>query len=297
MKKTLTSILFLLLINLASKAQQQISNGGFEKWDTIGLYSQPTDWHTLNPLARFGFDPSTTLSTDAHSGKYAARLESLSNSSTSYAGLLSSGPVLDKSLNPVFDMLPIGFTSRPKRLQFYYKSFPQKNDTCALYLGLTKWNATTRTSDTIGYASMLFPDSITNYTLADIALTYKSNQSPDSMFVIISSSLDGFNPSEGSVFLIDDISLVYNHTGIENLVNSSVSVYPNPAKDVLQLDFIQPVKAQLSLQNLLGETLKTANIDASKMQLDVSELAEGIYIINILEDTGKSQVIKIYVQH
>jgi hypothetical protein len=33
------------------------------------------------------------------------------------------------------------------------------------------------------------------------------------------------------------------------------------------------------------------------MQLDVSELAEGIYIINILEETGKAQVIKIYVQH
>jgi hypothetical protein len=91
--------------------------------------------------------------------------------------------------------------------------------------------------------------------------------------------------------------LVYNNTGIENLVKSSVSVYPNPAKDFLQLDFIQPVKAQLSLQNLLGETLKTANINASKMQLDVSELAEGLYLINILEETGKSQVIKIYVQH
>lgn len=295
MKKTLTSILFLLSIAGISKAQQQISNGGFEKWDTIGLYSQPTDWYTLNPLARFGFDPSTTLSTDAHSGKYAARLESLSNSSTSYAGLLCTGPVLDKSLRPVFDMLPIGFTSRPKRLQFYYKSLPMKNDTCALYLGLTKWNTTTRTSDTIGYASMLFPDSISTY--ADIALTYKSNQNPDSMFVIISSSLDGFNPSEGSVFLIDDISLVYNNAGIENLVKSSLSVYPNPAKDILQLDFMRAVKGQLSLQNLLGETLKTANIDATKMQLDVLEIPDGLYIINILEETGKSESVKIYVQH
>lgn len=280
-----------------SKAQQQISNGGFEKWDTIGLYSQPTDWYTLNPLARFGFDPSTTLSTDAHSGQYAARLETLSNSSTSYAGLLSSGPVLDKNLRPVFDMLPISFTSRPKRLQFYFKSFPKKNDTCAIYLGLTKWNTTTKSSDTIAYASMLFPDSIAKYTMADIALTYKSNQGPDSMFVIISSSLDGFNPTEGSVFLIDDISLVYNNAGIENLVKSSLSVYPNPAKDVLQLDFMRAVKGQLSLQNLLGETLKTANIDATKMQLDVSEISDGIYMLNILEETGKSQNVKIYVQH
>lgn len=280
-----------------SKAQQQISNGGFEKWDTIGLYSQPTDWYTLNPLARFGFDPSTTLSTDAHSGQYAARLETLSNSSTSYAGLLSSGPVLDKNLRPVFDMLPISFTSRPKRLQFYFKSIPKKNDTCAIYLGLTKWNTTTKSSDTIAYASMEFSDSIGAYTLADIAFNYKNNQNPDSMFVIITSSIDGFNPTEGSVFLIDDISLIYNNTGIENIVKQNLSVYPNPAKDILQLDFAKPTKGQISLQNLLGETLKIANIDASKMQLDVSELAEGLYLINVLEESGKTQVIKIYVQH
>ena len=194
-------------------------------------------------------------------------------------------------------MLPIGFTSRPKRLQFYYKSFPKKNDTCALYLGLTKWNNINRTSDTIAFASMKFSDSIGTYTLADIAFTYKNNQNPDSMFVIITSSIDGFNPSEGSVFLIDDISLVYNNTGIENIIKSNLSIYPNPAKDILRLDFAEKTKGHIRLQNLLGETLKIANIDATKMLMDVSEIAEGLYIINILEETGKSQSFKIYVQH
>ena len=59
----------------ATKAQQiePLQNGSFEQWDTLDGYQQPRDWYTLNALTSFGFDPTTEMTDDVHTGKYAVK--------------------------------------------------------------------------------------------------------------------------------------------------------------------------------------------------------------------------------
>ena len=72
--------------------------------------------------------------------------------------------------------------------------------------------------------------------------------------------------------------------------SKALTVYPNPTKGVL---FVETHgRASLSNQvyritNLMGQTLMTGNITAETMQIDVSNLPEGMYFISIGGETRK----------
>jgi hypothetical protein len=72
--------------------------------------------------------------------------------------------------------------------------------------------------------------------------------------------------------------------------SKALTVYPNPTNGVL---FVETHgRASLSDQvyritNLMGQTLKIGSITAETMQIDVSNLPEGMYFINVGETTRK----------
>jgi hypothetical protein len=73
-------------------------------------------------------------------------------------------------------------------------------------------------------------------------------------------------------------------TGIPDPVGAAkIGLFPNPTSQQLTIDYNQAVK-QLSIVNLLGQSLKTLEINASgRMDVDVSELPQGVYFLRINE--------------
>ncbi len=74
-----------------------------------------------------------------------------------------------------------------------------------------------------------------------------------------------------------------------------LAAYPNPASDLLQVEFTLPgaTEASLQLTNLLGQTLLRRQVQVTqpneKVQLDVSTLEAGIYYVVLISGQEKTQ--------
>ena len=86
--------------------------------------------------------------------------------------------------------------------------------------------------------------------------------------------------------------LIDNYDGIQdNTVGFSVQVYPNPAKDKVVIEGIEASEVQV--YNALGQLVKTVR-DAN--EISVADLAEGVYLLRILDADGKVYTNKITIR-
>ncbi len=297
MKKSITAFVLMLLHTGYAKAQLQVSNPSFEKWDTTGNYKQPHSWYTLNALANFQLDESTNITNDAHSGKYAVELESIRSNNQDISGVLCTGPILDANFNPNFSKIKVAFTSRPSYFEFYYKAFPMKTDTTLMAMVITRWNKTLKKADTVALASKAFGDTVSNYTLAKLPFIYRDTIQPDSMFIIATASADPYHPVIGTRFIIDDIKLNYSSNGINELNENVFQVYPNPSQQIVNICFQKLFKGNMFLYDITGKIIFENSMYDSNYKLDVSQLKNGLYILLIKDDTGIVQSSKIIVEH
>ncbi len=79
-------------------------------------------------------------------------------------------------------------------------------------------------------------------------------------------------------------------TGVNDaLVNGSLKVYPNPAKDVLNVSFEGVAGAVVSLSDINGHAVytTTANAGENNITLNTAGFATGMYILNIATENGK----------
>lgn len=297
MKRITTTFVLMLMLTGYAGAQQQITNAGFESWDTLGDYTQPANWFTLNPLTTFGYDPSTTITADAHSGNFAVQLQSLSGQFSDISGVLCTGPILNANMQPDFSNMKVAFTSKPLALEVYYKAFPKPGDTCVLAMYLTHWNMALQRTDTVARAGFEIKDSVGVYTLGSCAFEYFSPVQPDSMFVIASSSSDGYHPTVGSKLILDDLHLTYPPTGLSEIKTLQVAVYPNPAASQLMVQSEEPIKGTLKLFSMNGALVHTQDIDNKYAVVDVATLSNGIYLMVLQSEQGMQSSRKISVQH
>jgi hypothetical protein len=80
------------------------------------------------------------------------------------------------------------------------------------------------------------------------------------------------------------------HNGIDEPSENQFNVYPNPTHGVLVVEtqnFASLPNQTCRVTNLMGQTLKIGNITAETMQIDVSNLPEGMYFISIGGETRK----------
>lgn len=286
MKTKITSVVLLIVSTATAYAQNPFTNGGFETWVDRGDYQDPENWYSLNPLVVFGYQPSTTLSSDAYSGNNAVQLKSQASPFQDIPGLMASGPILTPAGDVDFSQIKFAFSARPKSLVFYYKYAPADGDSCNFYMALTKWNESTQKTDTIGDVVFQKGDSVNEYTRVEANINYYTNAQPDSALLIITSSIDGFNPYPGSTLLIDELSLSYS-TGIANdEYLKEVKVYPNPVNDVLFVSNTKSKLLKVKLTSLLGETLHDETCGANSLNINMQHFSSGIYLLEITTYDG-----------
>jgi PKD domain/Secretion system C-terminal sorting domain len=91
-------------------------------------------------------------------------------------------------------------------------------------------------------------------------------------------------------------------TSTENLQTlMGLNISPNPASEKLKIALLEDFKSigkhQISLVNVLGQTLKTQNFQTNQTEIDVSNLPNGLIYVQILENGKIKAVGKAVIAH
>ncbi|MBN2663579.1 MAG: T9SS type A sorting domain-containing protein, partial [Bacteroidales bacterium] len=105
---------------------------------------------------------------------------------------------------------------------------------------------------------------------------------------VVLSATDGTNTVDQNF----NISVgVNNVTSIQNMV----SLYPNPTAKILNIAIDEFNTASFVLTDLVGKVIFVEDINSTKTQVDLSNLANGVYILNLNID-GTVMQEKIIVE-
>lgn len=88
---------------------------------------------------------------------------------------------------------------------------------------------------------------------------------------------------------IATVTSVYTHE------NSTLKIYPNPAKDRVRVEWNAKERATLTLLDISGKVIQSQTLNQNYSDIDVSRLSNGIYLIQVQSAEGLS-VGKLLVQ-
>jgi hypothetical protein len=89
------------------------------------------------------------------------------------------------------------------------------------------------------------------------------------------------NTVDGALVLTNAFAIA---TGIDQVQknNASVSMYPNPANEVINISFAtQPAEVTIAVYEMTGRLLKSVTTNKNSTSLDVSDLKNGIYFVTL----------------
>ena len=95
--------------------------------------------------------------------------------------------------------------------------------------------------------------------------------------------------AEGWALYVDEIIL-----GTNIVSKNQVSVYPNPVENILHINATEKVDS-ISIFNVLGQKISNVMIGENKKHIDVSSLAAGVYMVNIISNATQ-ETFKIVKQ-
>ncbi|MCX7550805.1 T9SS type A sorting domain-containing protein [Xanthomarina sp. F2636L] len=131
----------------------------------------------------------------------------------------------------------------------------------------------------------------------------------DAIFEIISAaSLNSNNLPEtieadyGGNFVIFNVEAVNNSIylvgpgatlSVDNLMASeTLSVYPNPAKDVINIKMEKLLEGEWHLVNQLGQVVMSGEVTSTETMIPINRLTNGVYFLNIKEKTTNKSIVR-----
>ncbi|MES2132926.1 MAG: T9SS type A sorting domain-containing protein [Bacteroidota bacterium] len=323
MKKTLQFFSTLIMFCTMHTVHAQIINPGFETWTNDAVVptamnpnsgNATSGWWDFNYFnsSLLGSSPiSVTRCTDTvHSGNYSVRLQTKAYTQTSWNYYSALGtPFIGHPYNDTLGILfngylnvsnqtyypGIPFTQKIGQFSFYYQYRPVGNDTavCRVLLvnhrnpiagGVFKTNVATGAS---------------GWQKVDINLTYINSLTPDTIWVLMSSSSLDKNPKAGSTLWIDDVS-VGTLTGVNELnsAEDEMTIFPNPSTGIFSIQSQTTGNEEqfVEVYNVLGSKVYSSPKNKlTKQEVDISQQPKGVYVVKVYQGK-KCTTRKIMVQ-
>lgn len=299
MKRFITSIVALAATFTLSFGQG-IPNGGFEDWTSSGTYEEPDGWTTGNLFTFFSDSIPVTVekTTDSHSGTFAAKLTSkavnadldeiVGLSYDTMPGLLALGSFASGQLGAPYN-------SSPEAAEVYVKYTQVGSDTAGILFSLTRWDQATESQIIVAQAAALLASSTNNYQQVTLPFNYFQSGSPDSVNVLILSSVTDLlgnvdvTPSAGSTLFVDDASLITElpNSVVENPVD--FRIFPNPTSGTLNMiafGYMFNGALTLDIVDMTGRVVQSSAINTVMSTTDVSSLPNGLYVYRINDSKG-----------
>ncbi len=296
MKKLTLVVLSALLI--ANLSMAQLPNFSFENWSSMGSYENPDQWGTMNNLSTLVSVYTAEKGAPGNPGNYYLKL----TSKTTLAGVLNGVAVCGKIDS--LTMKPksgFAYNQRPQNFTGKWQHMIYGTSQGALTATLTKWNTGTLSRDTVAIANHVMTGMVMSWGTFTIPFVYNSNEFPDSCIIFLRAS--GSNPSNQDYLWVDDLAFT-GWVGVAENTDAShneFSVFPNPAEDIVivEVNEISQQPALIELWDMNGQVVLSSSIGilqgATQHQLDVSGLAKGSYLLNIVIGNEK-RAKKIVIQ-
>lgn len=282
-------LIFILQLGNLQAQHNEIPNGGFEDWVNTGTYFEPYYWNTFNILSEFGCSDFIRPDSQAYAGKVCARIATLScfspdlNLRDTLAGILFAG---ERDAAPGFPC-----NTRPTSFQFHYRYFPSPGDTAVFALVFRKIRGIRQ--EDIGIAYLEVSDTVKNWTAATIPVWWKTNETPDTVQVVITSSkavIANRKPAQpGSVLWVDEIQ---TDKPIWEMPQAAVAaplahlhLYPNPAGKHLLISAPATLSGVFVLTDSRG--LGKAVYPACTQFIPLEHLSPGIYFVTYCGPEGR----------
>ena len=284
---------FLLLASfsaffLGAKAQVNLD---LETWSQ----GEPEGWFTLNLLGAAGA-PLTVFeeTADPAEGNSSAQLISRSCPTCPAIGAqvgVTLPDTLPGLMNQEF-VVPDLDAAVPANFSFKFKSIPVGDDRGAVVIQGWKWENGQR-----NYVAQAGGQLNPSATWQTVSLPFNfQGGTPigvDSLEILVASSAGGvFNNApairDSSVLFIDDFQITYSSSVSSNLeaANSNIEVYPNPANNFLNFRFNNDDARTIDIYDLSGRLVNTTKVRNDFINLNVSELSNGMYIYQIRDNEG-----------
>jgi hypothetical protein len=245
---------------------QQMANNDFENWTTVP-YLTPTNWGREAD--------GVTMTTDAHTGDYAAEITTVVNLGDVSVGGIFMG---DKK---TFLYTGGGIPYKYDTLVFYYKYIPAVTDSA-----MVVFEYYTNGFPSYSFDAYLKPAN--NYTRAEIPLI--TNGTPDTVRWEFLSSSRNYNFSTvGSKLIIDNVFLKSEEvpTGVAKVVSSKVSIYPNPVADNITFSLTNDFEPkQLVITDAVGRVVVEQYLYNNQTVINTQLFATGMYFYKAIAANG-----------
>jgi hypothetical protein len=274
MKKQLLLAAFLMGSFFTAKAQTTILSENFDDftdWPSTGWTQYNVDGNTINEEISDYFDPAYTFTilnfTSAPDNLFAATASYFDVVDQADRWLVS--PSIDLTDAEADVVLSFGAASGDVNFLESYE-----------VLVSTTGNAVGDFTSVLTVTDEAAPADDASFTTRTVNLTSYIGQT---IYI-------AFRQTSTDEFLLffDDISVVSNTTaGLNDKALTKLSVYPNPANDIVTIAAGDALVNNVSIVDINGRTVKSVKFDGlANTQVNVSDLAKGVYVMTISSDKG-----------
>ncbi|MBK6330127.1 MAG: T9SS type A sorting domain-containing protein [Bacteroidetes bacterium] len=260
-----TSLMFTTFISKA-----QIPNAGFENWDNMGAYANPTGWGTMNNTTALANVYTAEKATPGNPGASYLKLTSKTTPLGVANGIAVSGKLDSLTMQPISGF---AYAARPASLDGAWQHMIFGNSQGGISVTLTKWNAGTNMRDIIGIGSVTLTGMAMSWANFSIPITYSLPGMPDSCIIFMKAS--GATPNDQDYLWVDNLTFKINPTGINDIDASAINIYPNPVNERLNIKSSIDVN-EICITDATGRMVLCMK-EEKLITVDVSKLSTGNY--------------------
>ena len=313
----ISTLLLMAVSSITMVAQTQITNGGFENWGNAspGVSTEPTSWYSNGSgsnIAQLGPQTCFQCSNPVHSGSYCVRVETESYFGTAVNGVVTTGvvdaPSATKSegyvgtvnYSKASDDRRMAFIGRPDSIVGWYQYSPggagEKGKIRAILHTGDYYDPETPTTDhpnpianRIADTTFYTPTTaVTTWTRFSLPFNYHgTTANPAYIMINATASANQTTTTTGSQFWIDDISVIYNSTGINTITNKqSVNAFYADKIVYVDLENFSTDGSTFTLFDLTGKLISSQKMENGKLNtVNVSTLQAGMYLYQVIGST------------
>lgn len=285
--KTKFTLLVLFVAAAFAANAQQVPNSSFDSWTTDTL--APDGWATYESVFGFPLGLSSKDGVDKIVGPYSIKLKSDSIPGQPAYGVVAGGVGVGKGTmtgqGPQFG--GIAFAFKPDTLFLGYKYTSPAADTAIMALSLTKNGGGAFTGGVPTLALRL--DTNSQWSLLYTILTsFYTAVVPDTLGMEFYSSAGA--AKKGSTLHLDAVLFGYHvlPSALQEVADQlNVSVYPNPASDLITISTdVNTEGFRTMITDMSGKLVYVNILEGQKTIINVSEFANGTYIYRIADAQG-----------
>ncbi len=143
------------------------------------------------------------------------------------------------------------------------------------------------TSDKVFLTNSTFTDSSSAYSWQTITFTFTASSNPNLKYLYVGGLNNvQFQNSDEIYYYLDNVSLTPVLSNSYYDTDSSITIFPNPAKNIINISNNNENIEYITLCDLQGRILQTEKVNKTNTQLDISNYQSGTYLIMITDDNG-----------